>query len=679
MTTDQSSPSLVCPPATSFDDAVGRGPRPAGSVLAAVGVGSFVLFAALVLAGGRPQPSVAGLADAGPLTGWALPAVRLVFDLAAVTTVGALLTGGVLLRPVGSLLSAVALSAVRSAAWSAGLWSVSAALLFLLTASETAGLPLGGLTARDLGDHAAAGPGRAPLVVAVVGAVVAFGCSRTRTQTGARRLLMAAGLGLLPTTLTGHAASAADHELAVSSLVVHVVAATVWVGGLLAILLFVRRPSDLAFAVRRFSGLAAACFTLVALSGLLSAFERLGSSAAAWSSGYGALVLTKAALLMVLGAMGWQHRRRLVPALALGRPGAFWSFAGAEVAAMGGAFALAVALSRTPTPTSSEGVAPVAAHGAGHGTLPDTVDPVSLTGLLLEWRVNAVVLAVVGLTAVAYLAGVRRVRADLAGVRRVRADFAPWPRRRSAAFAAGLLTALLALSSGVATYAAAMLSVQVAQFVLLLVVAPVLLVLGEPLTLLQRVRASEVAVAGQDLVPAAPSPVVRALLDPLAVMVLVAGLVFAVYRTGLLDRALGSAGLFLLVNISALAIGWLLVWSALGGGPARSRSAADRVAPLLAAAASMVLLAAELRYSDQILAGRWFAELGWSWVDPAADQRLAALVAATGALLLLALAAAAWRSACPVPPTPGDLEPRHDEPRHDEPRHDEPRLAESQR
>ena len=298
-----------------------REARASTSVVAAVLVGGGVLVLALVLAGGRPVPSVAGLPDAGPVTGWALPVVRLLFDLAALTTVGALLLAAVLLpgRPRG--LPAVAVTAVRSAAWSSALWCVSAALLCVLTAAETVGVPLAGLALRDLADVTAVGPGRALLAVALLAGVVSGGCSRAHTATGGRRLLLLAGLGLLPPTLTGHAAGAADHELAVSALVVHVVAATVWAGGLLAIVLFLRRPADLAPAVRRFSAVALACFVLVAVSGLLSTYERLGLAVAAWTSGYGALVLAKTAALGALGAIGWQHRRRLVPALAAGRPG----------------------------------------------------------------------------------------------------------------------------------------------------------------------------------------------------------------------------------------------------------------------------------------------------------------------------------------------------------------------
>ena len=631
------------PPAAAAPGPDRQHPRSSRFVVAAVLTCAAVLLLALLLGGGRPVPSVAGLPDAGPFTGWALPAARLVLELAAVTTVGALLLAGVLL-PSGAGLSVTATAAVRSAAWSASLWSVSTVVLWLLTASEAVGVPLGGLTSQHLVEHAGVGLGRGLLLAGAVTAVLALGCARARTATGACWLLLLAGAALLPTTVNGHASSADDHELAVSSLVVHVVAAAVWAGGLLAVLLFVRRPSELARAVTRFSTVALACFVLVALSGLLSAYERLGLTAGSWSSGYGALVLAKTASLAALGAMGWQHRRRLVPALAAGRPGAFLSFAGVELCVMGGAFALAVALSRTPTPTTSTPTAAVASHGAGHETLPTTVEPLSLATLLVEWRLNAIVLAVVGLLGVAYLSGVRRLRAH--GTR--------WPVPRTSAFACGLALALVALSSGVATYAAAMLSVQVAQFVLLLVGVPALLLRGAPLALLEAVRASHGSVETTRTAVSPPRASAPTLLtDPLTGMVLVAALVFAVYRTGLLDQALGSAGLFLTVNTAALAVGCLLLWPALGTGAlVQQRSRADRVAPPLAAAASLGLLALELRSSDTLLAGRWFAQLGWSWVDPAADQRSAALFAVAGAVLLLVLAGTVRGARPPVTPYP---------------------------
>ena len=629
------APTAQAPAPHAAEPLGAAAPRPLRLLAAAVGCGVLaVLLLALLLAGGRPEPSVPGLPDAGPGTGWGLPVVRLGFDLAAVACVGALLTAVALRRPAAVLPPDVR-RIVRAASWSAAAWSVTSLLLLVLSTSESLGVPVGRLTAQDVTAQVGRSAGRALVVVAAATLVVAVACRTVRTSHGARWLLAAAVFGLLPTTLAGHAASAADHQLAVSSLVVHVVSATLWVGGLLGVLLLLRTAADLAPAVRRFSTLALACFVLVALSGLLSAWERLGTSAAAWTSGYGALVLAKAALLLALGAAGQRHRARLVPALAAGRRGAFLSFAAVELAVMGGALALAVALSRTPTPPAAPTTVTVAAHGAGHATLPTEVAPVSAAGLLLEGRLDAIALTVLALAAAAYLTGVWRVHA--AG--------APWPAARTAAFLAGLAVALLALCGGVATYAAAMISVHLAQFFLLLLVAPALLLQGAPLTLLRRVRVSTDPAGRTDAVwPGLRAPTSRLLLDPLTTMVLVAGLVFSVYRTGLLEVALGSAEVSLLLDVAALVAGVLLLWPTLGPDPLpQPRGRLERTAPLLASACTLAVLAAQLLLSDQVLANRWFTELAWTWVDPAADQRLGGVVVATAVVLLLVLTAATWR------------------------------------
>ena len=137
------------------------GQRRLSWLLVGTGCGALlVLLVALLLAGGRPQPAVPGLPDAGAGTGWAVPVVRLAFDLAAVTTVGALLAGVALLRPA-NVLPAVSIRAVRAAGWSAAFWSVTALLLLILKASESLGVPVGGLSGADLVGHAGTASGRA--------------------------------------------------------------------------------------------------------------------------------------------------------------------------------------------------------------------------------------------------------------------------------------------------------------------------------------------------------------------------------------------------------------------------------------------------------------------------------------------------------------------------------------
>jgi putative copper export protein len=66
------------------------------------------------------------------------------------------------------------------------------------------------------------------------------------------------------------------------------------------------------------------------------------------TSGYGAVVFAKAVAFACLVAIGWCHRSRTLPALAAGRPSAFWRVAAGELMVMAATVGLAVALSRTP-------------------------------------------------------------------------------------------------------------------------------------------------------------------------------------------------------------------------------------------------------------------------------------------------------------------------------------------
>ena len=628
----QTRPTHAPPSPDRAGGATGRA-LPAVAALACAAAGALVL--GLVLAGGRPQPAIPGLPDPGSLTGWGLPALRLAFDVAGVGTVGLLLAGAVLLS-AGPQLSGAAQAAVRAAAsWSAA-WCLCALGLLALTVSDVVGAPVTALSYDALAQEAAGGPGRALLVAAAAAAAVAAGARRARTTRAARRLLAGSLLALLPTTVTGHAASAADHDLATTALVVHVVAASLWVGGLLAVVRHVRRSPDvLARAVQRFSVVALAAFASVALSGVLGAWARIGSSGEAWTSGYGLLVLAKTGALVLLGAAGWYHRRRLVPAVVDGRPRSFLTFAVVELAVMGAAVGLAAALSRTPTP-AVVAAAPRPAHGVGHETLAASVEPMTLTRLLLAWRPDALVLVVLGLALATYAAGVRSLRG--AGE--------PVSWWRVGAFTAGVAVGVYALCGGLATYAPATVSAQLGQFVLVLVVVPALLVLGAPLTLWTRVRRVRAGGGEVDAVP----PVLRGraarlLADPFTGLALVTVLVFAVYRTTLIEQSLRSFWVHLLVNALALVVGTVLLWPALGADPVPvERTVAERLLPLLALAASLGVLAVQLRYGDDLLAGRWFLELRWPWIDPVQDQRRGAVVVAAATALIAPLLVVALRT-----------------------------------
>ena len=401
-------------------------------------------------------------------------------------------------RPLGRLVGRPVVGLARS-------------LLLVLTASETVGVPLAGLTAQDL-----ARPRRPSGRVGRCWSSPRSarrrraGCARARTSPGARRLLLLAGAGAAP--------DHADRTRRVRR------PTTSWPSRAWSCTSS-PRPSGRAVCSRSCCSCAAPrswrppsagsaswrwpASSSSPLSGLLSAYERLGRPRRRGRPGYGALVLAKTAALVVLGAMGWQHRRRLVPALAAGRPGAFLSFAGVELSVMGGAFALAVALSRTPTPATRR-------------RPPDPSPPTERVTRPCRPRVEPVSLT----RPAARVAGQRRRpgrrRPARRGLRRRRAAAAaagtPWPRRRSAAFAGALAVAAARRCAAASPPTPPRCSAcRSAQFVLLLVVVPALLVLGAPLELLARRPR-----AGRDAArrTAVPGTAFRELLtDPLTGMV----------------------------------------------------------------------------------------------------------------------------------------------------------------
>jgi putative copper resistance protein D len=156
-------------------------------------------------------------------------------------------------------------------------------------------------------------------------------------------VLVAALLGSLAPALTGHAGTAADHQLAAVTVALHVAAAALWVGGLAAVLVVAApRPRLLATVLPRFSTLAGGCLLCVVVSGVLNAVLRIPSSAALVTTGYGGLVLAKSVCVVVLGGLGYLARRRL----ATGRlPVLRW--AGVEVTLMAVTIGLAAALTQT--------------------------------------------------------------------------------------------------------------------------------------------------------------------------------------------------------------------------------------------------------------------------------------------------------------------------------------------
>ncbi|HET6697730.1 MAG TPA: cytochrome c oxidase assembly protein [Nocardioidaceae bacterium] len=614
-------------PVRASEPRAGNGRRWAGMLVVAV----LTVPLVLVASGGRPAPGIAGLPDPGALTGWGLPAVRAVMELSAVATMGACLLAGFLAPTRGYLLERPGLRALRGAGRTAWVWAGSSLALAVLTTSDSVGVPV----SRVAGSVAFLRFGlqlpeaRALVMMSLVALLLALNLSTVRTRPGAVVGTLACGAALVPLLQAGHSAVAGDHFEATQGLMVHVLAATIWVGGLLALLGPVRRDrAVLAVAVRRFSALALVCFAAVGLSGLLTAWTRIGWDVSGWRSAYGALVLAKVAALLLLGLAGLVHRRYAVPRVVAGAPWAFARLATVELGLMAATVAVAVVLGRT-SPPAGGGLEVGSAHGGRFPTVDRELAPLDLSQLLTATRPDAVAVTAVALAAIGYLLAVRTLRG--------RGE--TWPAGRTMCAMAGSALVLYVLCGGLGAYSAAMLSMQVTQLLAMLVTVPALVVLAQPVRLVRTVLRVPDDRGGR---------VQRVFCDPVNAMLLVTALLVGVYATPLLDASLRTPWVHLLVNGAALVVGVLVLGPVLGSDwLPRVPAVRERALVLAASGALLVLLAGVAWRAESGYGSEYFEDLNLWWGDPAADLPRAALVAVAYGLPLLGAALLLARNPMP--------------------------------
>ncbi|WP_433511564.1 cytochrome c oxidase assembly protein [Nonomuraea sp. CA-143628] len=563
-----------------------------------VAAGVVVLIAALWFGGGVSEPKIAGLPTAGPLTDWGLPLVRFCYNLCAVACVGTLLAA-VLFAPAASPESA---ACVRAAGWWALAWAATAVLSYLLTLSNIIPLPVTNLLgSSDMLSFGMSFPQTQALLVVLVAAVVVAVLTHLPRLPKVIPLAIAA-FAILPPAYVGHAASVADHDIAVSALMTHLLSASVWIGGLAAVLVHFRRSDHLQVALPRFSTIALCCFAAVAVSGLAGAWVRLNTPSDLWQTRYGLLVLAKVVALAFLALFGWIHRRRIVAGIAeRGVRRTFTRLAAGEMAMMAAAMGLAVALSRTPPPTGGDG-------NGSHFILEYQLARYSLGALITQIRLDPLILLLLALPAVGYMMGVRRLPS--------------WPVGRTLAWYAGLALTALALLGGIGSYARAMLSIHVLQHSVLAVIAPILLCFGAPLTLAAQATtaASQYGEFGSRLRG-------RRITRP--ALLLIAGTlpVILLYGTPYLSWSASGYATHLLTVSLVFGAGLLVFWVLVGVDPLpRSIPWAAR-AWLLAAVAAVHLVLGAFLLLGPAAAVDWFSLVAPLGVDDSlADQRQAGIL-----------------------------------------------------
>ncbi|WP_285666192.1 cytochrome c oxidase assembly protein [Actinorhabdospora filicis] len=589
------------------DAAPARRPLPvwplAGALVAAV----VVAAVALRLGGGVRIVEVPGLPTADPVVAWLLPVAKLVGDLSAALTIGCLVAAAFFVRSADGRIGAQAYRWLRVGALSGALWVAASLVILPANYADLMAWPLSNVTTEGLWSFIVdTENGTAYALTAFLALLAAVIAGRTFTVTGAAVAAILAILAVLPPVFTGHSAASGNHQIAVDSMVLHVVGAALWVGGLAALLLARRDRAEVA---ARYSRLALACFGAVALSGVINAATRIESLDYLATTDYGREVTLKALALIVLGAVGYWHRAHTLPKV--GETNAFRRLAAAELVVMGATFGLAVALGRTPPPPTAPRDETAARSLLGF----DLPGPVSAKAILVDWYPEIIV-CTVALTAITlYLLGVRRLRK--------RGD--AWSAVRTALWIAGWCLAIFVTSSGMGRYGMVLFSIHMVQHMTINMLVPILLVLSAPITL--ALRALKPVRDGRGprewLTLVLHSKPVKFVSHPLIALGIYVASLYMMYFTGLFYWAMKSHAGHLMMLAHFLAAGSLFFWLLIGPDPApRNIPYPARVLMMFVAVAFHAIFGLTVMQSTDLLAADWYNALGRTWGDtPMADQR----------------------------------------------------------
>jgi len=428
-------------------------------------------------------------------------------------------------------------------------------------------------------------------------------------------LLILSIVGLIAPVFQSHAASGGSHSLVIGSLVIHVVALSLWVGGILAIAML--SASDRAIAVPRFSQLALWSAIAVVISGVVNAWTRLNFESA-WNSSYAYIVIAKTVATIALVGLGYLHRKNLEGKESINWVG-FAKLLTIEAIIMLVTVALGAWLSNTSSPDRpgtqefDPGLSIV-----GIETPPNP----TWSRIFLSYEPDALMIGILVMMVALYVKGVI--------VLTKRGD--KWPVGRTISFALGISVIDFATSGGLGVYAQFSFSYHMLAHMLLAMVAPIGLVLGAPMTLALRTlpqgrTPTERGVRGS-LLAALHSKVGVFYTNPVVALLIFDGSLFALYFTDLFASMMQSHLGHLVMNLHFVAAGFLFFFVVIGIDPnPRKIPYLVQIVVLFAAMSIHAFFSIALMSSTTLIDKGYFASLQTPWLtDLLADQKLGASI-----------------------------------------------------
>lgn len=415
-------------------------------------------------------------------------------------------------------------------------------------------------------------------------------------------------VSLVAPVFESHSAAGGSHALAVGALVTHVIALSLWVGGLFGIL-FVPRDERIT-TLYRFSQLALWAAIAVVVSGTLTAWTRLNERST-WNTQYAYVIIAKVVLTIALLGMGYANRKALESKDQM-RLQELVRLIGVETMVMAAVVLMGSWLSQIQPPFGDISQLSAAQLIVGVETPP----PPSLWNLLKLYNPDALMIAILVVAVALYIKGV--------AVLKKRGD--AWPVGRTIAFASGVVLIDFATSGGLAVYALFSFEYHMVAHMLLGMIAPIGLVLGAPITLALRTlpqgrNPEERGVRGLALT-ALHSRYSMIINNPITALALFDGSLFVLYFTDLFGNLMQNHAGHFLMNIHFILVGFLFFSVIIGIDPnPKKYPYILRIVILFGAISLHAFFSIALMAQSTLIDGGYFESLQTPWItDYLADQ-----------------------------------------------------------
>ncbi|MBO0810667.1 MAG: cytochrome c oxidase assembly protein [Microlunatus sp.] len=560
------------------------------------------------------QPPLPGRQNAGAVTGYLAGALEWVAAIGSLGTVGSLLSvaWGYRHPQRGAAwkLTDRGYRALGVARLCATAWAIAAIILIPVNAADTNGVPLswvlGGLGAFLSSTQTT----QAWLLVAATATALAIGSWLSTTWRWTLGMAVLAVLASLPTVVTAQVSVGRNHDLATDAAIIFTLAITIWFGavwstGRTAATIGSRR------AFQRTTRIAAVAVLLAIPARIgIGVFELAGQSPL--QSPYGIGVLVIIALLVLLG-IRTLVRRRAVGSLGDGPAPRMLVTNGIDLALIIILLGVQTALLRLVPPRYLAAQTPTENY-LGY----DFPHPPQLTLALLPGRPNLLLLTVSAVLIGLYLWGYLRLRR--AGDH--------WPVNRLVCWLIGWLMVVILIGSRMWAYSSVTFSWHMVVHMTLNMGAPVLMVLGGPITLLLRTtkahRPGQPVGIHEFVSHLLNWQVVGVLLNPLLVWVIFVGSLYVLYLSPLFGLAMRYHWAHQLMAVHFLIIGYLYYWLVIGvDRPPRPLPHIAKLGYVFAAMPFHAFFAVAVLSGGSIIGKQFYTLLSLPWLHDLAGQQQA--------------------------------------------------------